>query len=78
MIIPVCCFTCGNPWIFTRWEMYLDKVKHYRKEEGKALNAEMDYLTPSTEKSAEGKALDDIKITRQCCRRIFLGHVDLI
>ena len=77
MIIPVRCFSCGKP-IYTRWELYLDRVKFHRKQEGKPLTAEMDYLTPTTEKSAEGKALDDVKLTRQCCRRMFLGHVDLI
>jgi DNA-directed RNA polymerase subunit N (RpoN/RPB10) len=58
--------------------MYLEKVKEYRKKEGKSETAEMDYLTPTTVKSAEGKALDDIGITRMCCRRMMLTHVDLL
>jgi DNA-directed RNA polymerase I, II, and III subunit RPABC5 len=58
--------------------MYLAKVKEYRKLEGKSETAEMDYLTPTTTKSAEGKALDDIGITRMCCRRMMLTHVDLL
>jgi DNA-directed RNA polymerase subunit N (RpoN/RPB10) len=78
MIIPVRCFTCNNPWISSRWLMYLDKVKEYRKSEGKSETGEMEYLTPTTEKTAEGKALDDLKITRMCCRRMMLSHVDLI
>lgn len=78
MIIPVRCFTCNNPWISSRWLAYLEKVKQYRKEEGKPENGEMEYLTPTTEKTAEGKALDDLKITRMCCRRMMLSHVDLI
>ena len=77
MIIPVRCFTCGNPWIGSRWLMYLDRVKYHRKQEGKSETAEMEYLTPSTIKTAEGKALDDVKLTRMCCRRMILGHVDL-
>ena len=77
MIIPVRCFTCNNPWISSRWLMYLEKVKEYRKEEGKSENAEMEYLTISTTKTAEGKALDDIGIKRMCCRRMMLTHVDL-
>ena len=28
-------------------------------------------------KSTEGKILDDLKLKRQCCRRIMLTHVDL-
>jgi DNA-directed RNA polymerase subunit N (RpoN/RPB10) len=57
--------------------MYLAKVKEYRKKEGKSESAEMDYLTPTTEKTAEGRALDDIGIKKMCCRRMMLTHVDL-
>ena len=78
MIIPIRCFSCNNPAISSRWKMYLEKVKEYRKKEGKSETAEMDYLTPTTVKSAEGKALDDIGITRMCCRRMMLTHVDLL
>jgi DNA-directed RNA polymerase subunit N (RpoN/RPB10) len=38
----------------------------------------MEYLTATTEKTAEGKALDDLNVKRQCCRRHFLTHVDLV
>ena len=58
--------------------MYLEKVKEYRKKEGKPENGEMEYLTASTVKTAEGKALDDVGITKMCCRRMMLSHVDLI
>ena len=78
MIIPIRCKTCNNPFLASRWKMYLQKVKEYRKEEGKSENADMEYLTPTTTKTAEGRALDDIKITRMCCRTVMLTHVDLI
>jgi DNA-directed RNA polymerase subunit N (RpoN/RPB10) len=58
--------------------MYLEKVKEHRRKEGKPENGEMEYLTPSTVKTAEGKALDDIRIMKMCCRRMILSHVDLI
>jgi DNA-directed RNA polymerase subunit N (RpoN/RPB10) len=57
--------------------MYLDKVKEYRKQEGKSENSEMEYLTMNTTKTAEGRALDDLGIKRMCCRRMILTHVDL-
>ena len=76
MIIPIECFTCNNPWLASRWDMYIQKVKEYRKAEGK--KEEMEYLTATTTKTAEGKALDDLKLTRPCCRRHMLSHVDLI
>lgn len=54
---------------------YLEKVKEYRRGTGKT---EMEYLTATTTKTAEGKALDDLGVKRQCCRRHFLTHVDLL
>lgn len=77
MIIPIRCFSCGSPHISSRWLLYLQKVKENRKAEGKAESVEMEYLTPTTVKTAEGKALDDIGITKMCCRRMMLTHVDL-
>lgn len=75
MIIPIRCYTCGFPWLASRWELYVKKVEEYRKAEGKT---DMEYLTPTTTKTAEGKALDDVGLKRPCCRRHFLGHVDLM
>jgi len=77
MIIPILCFSCRNP-IAGKYEAYLKKVKEYRKKEGKSETSEMEYLTASTVKTAEGKALDDLGVKRMCCRRHFLSHVDLL
>ncbi len=74
MIFPIRCVSC-NSVIAGKWLAYLDKVKDYRKKNGKT---EMEYLTATTEKTAEGKALDDLGVRRQCCRRHFLTHVDLM
>lgn len=77
MIIPILCFSCRNP-IAGKYQAYLKKVKEYRKKEGKSDTSEMEYLTATTEKTAEGKALDDLGVKRMCCRRHFLSHVDLL
>ena len=77
MIIPILCFSCRNP-IAGKYQAYLKKVKEYRKKEGKSETSEMEYLTATTEKTAEGKALDDLGVKRMCCRRHFLSHVDLL
>lgn len=74
MIFPIRCVTCNNV-IAGKWLAYLEKVKEYRKVSGKT---EMEYLTAVTTKTAEGKALDDLGVRRQCCRRHFLTHVDLM
>jgi DNA-directed RNA polymerase subunit N (RpoN/RPB10) len=74
MIFVIRCVSCGNPWMSSRWLPYLEKVEEYRRKNGKT---EMEYLTATTEKTAEGKALDDLGVKRMCCRRHFLTHVDL-
>lgn len=76
MIFPIRCVSCNNV-IAGKWIPYLEKVKEHRKNEGKSDTAEMDYLTATTTKSAEGKALDDLGVKKICCRRHFLTHVDL-
>ena len=74
MIIPIRCVSCNNI-IAGKYLAYLDLVNENRKKEGKT---EMEYLTSTTTKTAEGKALDELGINRPCCRRHFLTHVDLI
>lgn len=74
MIFPIRCVTC-NTVIAGKYLAYLEKVKEYRRKNGKT---EMEYLTATTEKTAEGKALDDLNVKRMCCRRHFLSHVDLV
>lgn len=75
MIIPIRCYTCGNPFLASRWNMYVKKTAEYRKETGKT---EMEYLTEVTKKTAESRALDDCQLKKVCCRRHMLAHVDLI
>jgi len=74
MIFPIRCITCNNV-IAGKYLPYLEKVKDNRKGSGKT---EMEYLTATTIKTAEGKALDELNIVRPCCRRHFLTHVDLL
>jgi DNA-directed RNA polymerase subunit N (RpoN/RPB10) len=74
MIIPISCVSC-NGVIAGKYLTYLSLVEKNRRETGKT---EMEYLTATTVKTAEGKALDDLGLKRTCCRRHFLSHVDLI
>jgi DNA-directed RNA polymerase I, II, and III subunit RPABC5 len=75
MLVPIRCVSC-NTVIAGKWETYLAKVNKYRKEMKQG--DEMVYLTATTTKTAEGKALDDVGLTKMCCRRHFLTHVDLL
>jgi DNA-directed RNA polymerase subunit N (RpoN/RPB10) len=74
MIFPIRCVSCNNV-IAGKYLAYLKKVQENRRKTGKT---EMEYLTATTEKTAEGKALDELEVKRQCCRRHFLTHVDLV
>ena len=73
MIIPIRCFTCGKV-LADKWEEYKElKLKYNNNlEEDTIISLKMVKKTP------EGKALDDLHIKRMCCRRIFLGQLDLI
>lgn len=78
MIIPVRCFTCGKI-IADKYNTYVAKVSEYRKEMGMPnedtilkVSKDVIQITP------EGKALDELKLHRYCCRRMMLGHINLI
>ena len=62
MLIPIRCFSCGIV-IADRWTQYKKLIQP--KDEG------------GEGKSIE-EALDEVKITRYCCRRMFVSHVELI
>ena len=62
MLIPIRCFSCGIV-IADRWTKYKKLIQP--KDEG------------GEGKSIE-EALDEVKLTRYCCRRIFASNVELI
>lgn len=74
MIFPIRCVSCNNV-IGGKYLAYLDKVKENRKKTGKD---DMEYLSATTTKTAEGSALDELGVSKVCCRRHFLTHVDLL
>lgn len=76
MIIPIKCFTCGK--------VLADKYRYYQREVRKIkLSRDMQvndivYLTKEfSEKTPEGEILDKLNLTRYCCRRHILTHVDI-
>jgi DNA-directed RNA polymerase subunit N (RpoN/RPB10) len=77
MIIPVKCFTCGK----VLGDKYLYYVKNVRKMKlaNKMSVSDVVYLTETTtEKTPEGKVLDDLGLNKLCCRRHMLTHVDIL
>ena len=76
MIIPVKCFTCGKV-LASKYNYYLKEVRKKKMENGEDLE-KVKYLTSSNMlKSAEGEVLDELGLTKMCCRRHFLTHVDI-
>ncbi len=77
MIIPVRCFSC-NKLIGDKYLIY--------KELNEKINPEQNLTTIDTNLinsgdiaiSEQGKILDELNITRYCCRRMLLTQVDIV
>jgi DNA-directed RNA polymerase subunit N (RpoN/RPB10) len=76
MIIPVKCFTCGNV-IGNKWEFYVREVRKRKLESGQDLEKVVYLTNNNIKKTVEGEVMDDLKLTRMCCRRHILTHVDI-
>ena len=76
MIIPVKCFTCGMV-LADKYRYYQNEVRRIKLLRGKSTENVI-YLTKgNTEKTIEGTILDDLGLTKVCCRRHMLTHVDI-
>jgi len=76
MIIPVKCFTCGNV-LANKYQYYLREVRKIKIERGDNPD-DVVYLTKdSAQKTPEGIVIDNLKLTKMCCRRHMLTHVDI-
>ena len=83
MIIPIRCFTCSKV-IGDLWEEYDKRVNDQKNISKKKFTIE-DITISSEENSLKNfddnhlnKILNDLGITKMCCRRHMLGHVNLI
>lgn len=76
MIIPVKCFTCGKV-LGNKYRYYVREVQ--KKKINKDINVEkVQYLTKDyIDKTPEGEVMDQLKLTKYCCRRHMLTHVDI-
>lgn len=82
MIIPIKCFTCGKV-LADKYQYYLSNVRRLKLEDGNYNEGDDEadnivYLTnENVNKSPEGIVLDKLKLTRMCCRRHMITHVDI-
>jgi|TARA_B110001454_G_C12585720_1_gene377997 DNA-directed RNA polymerase subunit N (RpoN/RPB10) len=72
MIIPIRCFTCGKV-IAHLLETYLEELQKNITDEEKLSGIKNNY---DSDKTIEGKILDDLKLDRICCRSHFLCYND--
>uniref|UniRef100_A0A6C0C753 DNA-directed RNA polymerase subunit N n=1 Tax=viral metagenome TaxID=1070528 RepID=A0A6C0C753_9ZZZZ len=79
MLIPVRCFTCGKT-VSDKWIPFIRKVNDEKnKETTNIKDLDIDYINlETTDKSIEGKVMDELGLHRYCCRRMILGNVHLI
>ena len=81
MIIPVKCFTCGMV-LANKYRYYQEEViKRKMAKKGNSETLDVDkvlYLTKEFhEKTPEGEVMDSLNLTKMCCRRHLLTHVDI-
>lgn len=83
MIIPVRCFTCGTV-TGDKWTPFVKTLMEKKNKSKENVNSELDidYIDitedGSIKKSIEGETLDELRLHKYCCRRMFLGNVHLI
>lgn len=84
MIVPIRCFTCGKPIPLDKWHRYLDMTsEENRKDTIKRLQETT--IRPFGQKveleekdtTAEYVALNILDIRKMCCRRMYLGTIDI-
>ncbi len=76
MIIPIKCFTCGKV-IANKYRYYCQEVRKRKLARDMDVDKVL-YLTAEfRDKTPEGEVLDELNMTKMCCRRHFLTHVDI-
>ena len=73
MIIPVRCFTCNNI-IGSKYKTYLDLTKQKDKVQISILDSE----ATDNKENINTKTFETLGLTRYCCKRHLLSHIDLV
>jgi DNA-directed RNA polymerase subunit N (RpoN/RPB10) len=77
MIIPIKCFTCGNV-LADKYAYFKKEVAAEKTKNGEDINKVIYLTEDNIRKTIEGKVMDDLGLTKMCCRRHFLTHVDIV
>jgi DNA-directed RNA polymerase subunit N (RpoN/RPB10) len=76
MIIPIKCFTCGKV-LADKYQFYVREVRKSKIEQGEDPEKVVYLTKENASKTPEGQVLDNLGLTRMCCRRHMLTHVDI-
>lgn len=74
MIIPVRCMTCGKV-LADKWNAYSKQVEKLTKQKE---NQDDEPTLKNFEQNHKGGILKDLGITKMCCKRHMLTHIDII
>jgi DNA-directed RNA polymerase subunit N (RpoN/RPB10) len=73
---PIRCFSCQKV-LGNKYRYYQEEVRKYKLARNMEAN-EIIYLTKQfIDKTPEGEVMDKLGLTRYCCRRHILTHVDI-
>ena len=76
MIIPIKCFTCGKV-LADKYLYYTQRVNEIKTSRGLDKN-EVIYMTKNNvKKTPEGEVMDELHLSKICCRRHMLTHIDI-
>lgn len=75
MIIPVRCINCGKV-LADKWNYYQRRLRELK---GPGYSSEPTCFDGvNLPKTEESKVFDELMLTRYCCKKTLLTHVDLI
>lgn len=77
MLIPIRCFSCGKV-IANKWSAYERRLREMRSVDDENAVTELTCARDVPSRATAGQILDQLTITKLCCRRHFLATVDLM
>lgn len=77
MIIPVRCFTCGKV-IADKYDYYIEEMNKLKKYKEEMTQKKSEQNFKNFDDIRTGHILDKLGLTRYCCRRHLIAHVDMI
>ncbi len=73
MIVPIRCFTCAKV-IADKYDYYMEELSKLEKDKKKEKDPDYKYFSSIHTK----EILDNLGLTRYCCRRMLLSTSDMM